>query len=38
MNKFPLEDLEIEECPLLECFPGGILHLTLKWLKIRYCT
>lgn len=33
-----LEELEIEDCPLLECFPEGRLPLTLKRLIIQYCT
>lgn len=37
-NKCLLEDLEIEDCPLLEYFPRGRLPTTLKMLKIRYCT
>ncbi|XVF22902.1 hypothetical protein REPUB_Repub12eG0210700 [Reevesia pubescens] len=32
-----LEDLEIEECPSLTCFPGGSLPPTLKRLKIQGC-
>lgn len=36
-NMCLLEELEIEECPLLERFPIGELPMTLKVLKIRYC-
>ncbi|XP_022770121.1 putative disease resistance RPP13-like protein 1 [Durio zibethinus] len=32
-----LEDLEIEECPSLTCFPRGSLPSTLKSLKIQGC-
>ncbi|KAJ6948395.1 disease resistance RPP13-like protein 1 [Populus alba x Populus x berolinensis] len=38
ISSCPLECLEIEECPSLKCFPGGMLPPTLKGLKIRYCT
>ncbi|KAJ9174562.1 hypothetical protein P3X46_013197 [Hevea brasiliensis] len=37
-NMCLLEELEIEECPSLECFPEGELPMTLKVLKIRCCT
>ncbi|KAF2319658.1 hypothetical protein GH714_017874 [Hevea brasiliensis] len=37
-NMCVLEELEIEECPLLEYFPRGELPMTLKVLKIRSCT
>ncbi|KAJ9158849.1 hypothetical protein P3X46_024394 [Hevea brasiliensis] len=37
-NMCVLEELEIEECPLLEYFPRGELPMTLKVLKIRFCT
>ncbi|XVE74185.1 hypothetical protein DITRI_Ditri11bG0178700 [Diplodiscus trichospermus] len=33
----PLEDLEIEECHSLTCFPRGSLPPTLKRLKIQGC-
>ncbi|XWS77381.1 hypothetical protein CRYUN_Cryun01aG0256500 [Craigia yunnanensis] len=33
-----LEDLEIEECPSLTCFPRGSLPPTLKRLKIQGCS
>ncbi|XP_022756851.1 putative disease resistance RPP13-like protein 1 [Durio zibethinus] len=32
-----LEDLEIEECPSLKCFPRGSLPPSLKRLKIQGC-